>query len=168
MLTQVRSWQFDHVEDTKQHMRDAMRTWRAARQDYQHALSLLDPAIYAARNGLPVDAEDLRRDAERLRSCIARMTPLEHLQGDPLQATITACNEAIGRINENHAVMAGHMYWLDRMADDPPTRATRQPVTPPRSGSTDESHRGNRACSPNPTSRPIQRLQPVHLLLVDC
>ena len=92
-------------------MRDAAQIWRAAGQDHNYALSLLNQAIEAGRKGLQVDAVGLRQAAESLRSHAAQTTPIEQLQGDPIQATITACNEAIGRINENHAVMV----WLCRL-----------------------------------------------------
>lgn len=110
-LSQVQNWQTTCPDDTRQYMRDAAQIWRAAGQDHNYALSLLNQAIEAGRKGLQVDAVGLRQAAESLRSHAAQTTPIEQLQGDPIQATITACNEAIGRINENHAVKV----WLCRL-----------------------------------------------------
>lgn len=118
-LSHLKNWPTAHLDETKRLMLDAVKTWRTAAVAHEHASDLYGLALEADKP----DTAGLRQAAENLRAHAARIVPLDiRFENPGVQTSIYACNEAIARINEKHALVAARLNdTADRLvarADD--------------------------------------------------
>ncbi|MGH3955399.1 MAG: hypothetical protein ACRDTI_15340 [Mycobacterium sp.] len=118
-LSHFQNWPTAHVTETQRLMLEAVKTWRTAAVAHEHASDLYGLALEANKP----DTAGLRQAAENLRAHAAQIVPLDTRYDSPgVQTSIDACNEAIARINEKHALVAARLNdtadRLDARADD--------------------------------------------------
>ncbi|ODR06188.1 hypothetical protein AWC26_18595 [Mycobacterium shimoidei] len=130
--SQVEHWSTSHVDETRQYMFDAVKSWRTAGVAHEHAIDMYEVAADNDRKGLPIDTAGLRDAADSLRAHASQMTLIDrHYHSDAIQPSIYACNEAIARINEKHTAIAARLNdtanKLTQAADDYDTPAANRP-----------------------------------------
>lgn len=117
--TQIENWPTAHLDETRRNMMEAVKAWRSAAVAHGHAVDMYDIAEETDRKGEKADTRGLRPLAQDLRERTAQLVPIDtRYDTTAVQASAYACNEALDRINEKHALVAARLNDTAAKLDD--------------------------------------------------